>query len=62
MSTAPISCKRPAAGLDPRIRRRNRRLGLLLSFLAIGFALSSLWFVRHHWIYPAPVKWWRPKW
>lgn len=49
-----------ASQLEPRLRRRNRRLGLALTALALLLAVSSLYFVNHHWIYPAPVHWWRP--
>ncbi len=47
---------------EQRLRRRNRRLGLALTALALLMTFSSYWFVRRGWIYPAHVHWWRPHW
>ncbi len=47
--------------VTPEQRRRIRRSGLIWTGVAVFWALASVWFVRHHWIYPAPVHWWRFK-
>lgn len=47
----------PPAPYGPRLRRRNRRLGLILAALAIGCLLSSYWMVHRGWVRPGPVVW-----
>lgn len=47
----------PASPYEPRLRRRNRRLGLILAVIAIGFLASSYWLVRGGWVRPGPVVW-----
>lgn len=47
---APIS-------LAPELRRRNRRVGLLLTLVAMLAALWTPWAVSHHLLYPAEETW-----
>ena len=48
--------------LSPGVRRRNRRLGWILAFLALACALWTPWAARHGWIYPEDTKFAFPHW
>jgi hypothetical protein len=43
--------------LTPAVRRRNRRVGLLLTLVAMLAALWTPWAVSHHLLYPAEETW-----
>ncbi len=48
--------------LLPSVRRRNRRLGWALAFLALFSALWTPWAARHGWIYPEETTFAFPHW
>lgn len=48
--------------LSPRMRRRNRRLGLLLAAVALACALFAPWAVHRGWIYPQETTFAFPQW
>ena len=48
--------------LPPQLRRRNRRLGLAITFLVLMGALWSVWAVRRGWIYPQDPSYSFPQW
>lgn len=48
--------------LPPHIRRRNRRLGLAITFLVLMGALWSVRAVHRGWIYPQDASYNFPQW
>lgn len=48
--------------LSPRVRRRNRRLGWALFFLALASMLWTPYAARHGWIYPQDTTFTLPHW
>ena len=48
--------------LPPQVRRRNRRLGWALFFLALASALTTPYAAHHGWIYPEETTFAFPQW
>ena len=48
--------------LPPDLRRRNRRLGWLITVIAVACLLWSHWAVVHGWIYPESATYAFPHW
>ncbi|HUX68733.1 MAG TPA: hypothetical protein VMV31_14705 [Terriglobales bacterium] len=48
--------------LPAQVRRRNRRLGWALFFLALASALTTPYAAHHGWIYPEETTFAFPHW
>ncbi|HET9784619.1 MAG TPA: hypothetical protein VFP94_06635 [Terriglobales bacterium] len=48
--------------LSPQVRRRNRRLGWALFFLALAAMLWTPYAAHHGWIYPEDTTFAFPHW